>query len=97
MTLPILRPGLVIGYAYLWAREHGEGFEDGAKNRPCAIIAARQMVEGREIVTVIPITHTKPRNPADAVEIPASLKAHLGGAGRRSRESDLRSGRLVTG
>jgi hypothetical protein len=55
VSLPAPQPGLVISYAYLWAREHGGGAEEGRKNRPCAII-----------------------DPADAVEIPASLKAHLG-------------------
>lgn len=78
MTLPIPRPGLVICYSYLWATEHGKGIEEGRKNRPCAIVAARQVIEGREIVTVVPITHTPPANPDDAVEIPAALKAHLG-------------------
>jgi hypothetical protein len=78
VSLPDPKPGLVIGYAYLWAREHEKGAEEGNKNRPCAIVAARQLVEGREIVTVIPITHSPPANPADAVEIPAALKRHLG-------------------
>jgi hypothetical protein len=36
------------------------------------------VVEGREIVTVVPVTHTPPDDPRDAVEIPAALKAHLG-------------------
>lgn len=78
MSLPTPRPGLVICYSYLWAREHGQGAEEGIKNRPCAIVAARQVVEGREVVTVIPVTHTPPTDSADAVEIPAALKAHLG-------------------
>lgn len=78
MTLPPPRPGQVIAYAYLWAREHRRGREEGLKDRPCAVVAARQVIEGRTIVTVIPITHTAPIDPADAVEIPAPLKAHLG-------------------
>ena len=47
MSLPAPQPGLVIRYAYLWAREHDRGAEDGAKDRPCAIVAARRIVEGR--------------------------------------------------
>ncbi len=78
MSLPTPRPGLVIGYSYLWAREHGQGAEEGNKDRPCAIVAARQVVEGREVVTVLPITHTPPSDPHDAVEIPAAVKQHLG-------------------
>lgn len=45
---------------------------------PCALIAARQIVEGREVVTVVPVTHTPPAGPGDAVEIPAALNPHLG-------------------
>jgi hypothetical protein len=69
---------LVISYSYLWAREHEQGIEEGAKDRPCAIVAARQIIEGREVVTVVPVTHNAPADKADAVEIPAALKAHLG-------------------
>jgi hypothetical protein len=68
----------VISYAYLWAREHRGGAEEGTKDRPCAIVATRQVIEGREVVTVVPITHTQPSDPTDAVEIPPALKAHLG-------------------
>jgi mRNA-degrading endonuclease toxin of MazEF toxin-antitoxin module len=78
VSTPILRPGLVICYSYLWADERRAGAEEGAKNRPCAIVAAQQIIEGREVATVVPVTHSKPLNPADAIEIPAALKAHLG-------------------
>jgi hypothetical protein len=78
VSLPTPQPGLVISYAYLWAREHGLGAEEGLKDRPCAIVAARQFVEGREVVTVVPVTHSPPADPADAVEIPPAVKAHLG-------------------
>jgi hypothetical protein len=78
VSVPKPIPGLVICYSYLWAREHGKGAEEGLKARPSAIVAARQVVEGREVVTVVPITHSPPADPADAVEIPLALKAHLG-------------------
>jgi hypothetical protein len=78
VSLPRPVPGLVIGYAYLWAREQGQGAEEGRKDRPCAIVAARQVIEGREVVTVVPLTHTPPRDPLDAVEMPPALKTHLG-------------------
>lgn len=78
MSLPAPIPGLVICYSYLWAREHKKGAEEGLKARPAAIIAARQVVEGREVVTVVPITHTPPADAADAIEIPPALKSHLG-------------------
>lgn len=52
MSLPKPVPGLVISYSYLWSDEHKTGVEEGRKNRPCAIVAARRIVEGHEIVTV---------------------------------------------
>jgi hypothetical protein len=84
VNLPRPVAGLVICYAYPWARDQEKGAEDGLKDRPAAIIAARQVVEGREVVTVVPITHTPPNDPADAVEIPAVLKIHLGLDDQRS-------------
>ncbi len=78
MSLPAPIPGLVLYYSYLWAREHERGAEEGLKARPAVIVAARRVVEGREVITVVPITHTPPREPADAIEIPPSLKTHLG-------------------
>lgn len=68
----------MISYAYLWAREHDRGAEEAVKDRPCAIIAARQVIEGRIVVTVVPVTHSAPTDPGDAIEIPPLLKAHLG-------------------
>jgi hypothetical protein len=78
VNLPAPRPGLVIGYSYLWASEHGRGAEEGAKNRPCALVAAQQAGEGLVVVTVLPITHARPVRAEDGVEIPPSLKRHLG-------------------
>ncbi len=68
----------MISYSYLWSDEHRQGVEEGGKNRPCAVVAARRIAEGREVVTVVPITHSPPADPAYATEMPALLKAHLG-------------------
>jgi hypothetical protein len=78
VSLPEPRPGLVISYSYLWADEHRRGAEEGIKTRPCAIVAAVQRIEGRKVVTVVPMTHTPPRDPSLAIEMPQALKAHLG-------------------
>jgi hypothetical protein len=78
VTLPPLRAGQLISYVYLWARQHRQGAEEGSKDRPCVIVAVRPWLEGRDIVTVVPVTHTPPDDRADAVEIPGALKAHLG-------------------
>lgn len=78
MALPEPHPGLVISYRYLWSEEHRRGRKEGAKNRPCAIVLARRIARGRMVVTVVPVSHARPSDPQEAVEIPASLKAHLG-------------------
>lgn len=77
MSLPTPHPGSVIRYSYLWANEHRRGNEEGLKDRPCAIVATKQIIQGREVVTVVPVTHTPPRNPVDAVELPTAIKRHL--------------------
>lgn len=76
--MPTPVPGLVISYSYLGAGEHAQGADEGRKSRPSVIVLARQVIEGRNIVTVVPVTHTPPSDPADAVEIPVALKAYLG-------------------
>ncbi len=78
MALPDPHPGLVVGYAYLWADQALAGREEGVKDRPCAIVVARRAAEGRVAVTVVPITHSPPSDLHAAVELPPALKAHLG-------------------
>lgn len=78
MSWPTPAPGLVIRYAYLWKREHERGQEEGVKDRPCAIVVALIDAAGDPVVTVLPITHTPPRHPTEAVEIPAATKRRLG-------------------
>lgn len=82
--MPKPQPGLVISYSYLWAREHGQGAEEGRKDRPCAVVAARQIIEDREVVTVVPVTHSPPADPLDAIELPIAIKKHLGLDDKRS-------------
>jgi hypothetical protein len=77
-------PGLVISYSYLWSNEHLRGKEEGLKDRPCAVILVTQDEMGDQVVTVLPITHTPPENPALAVEIPPATKLRLGLDNERS-------------
>lgn len=70
--------GLVINYSYLWARETDSGREEGQKNRPCAIILASYADPTGIRVRVLPITHTPPEDPAEAIEIPGITKKRLG-------------------
>jgi hypothetical protein len=69
VTWPEPRPGLVIRYSYLWEREAGEGREEGVKDRPCAIVLVLLRDGEHPIVRVLPITHSAPSDPADALEI----------------------------
>lgn len=76
--LPEPREGLVIRYSYLWHREHESGREEGSKDRPCAIIVSVVEKSGKRRVVVLPITHTPPLSPDDAIEISAETKSRLG-------------------
>ncbi len=78
MPLPTPEPGLVIRYAYLWHAEHHQDREEGGKDRPCAVILTARDEAGEIVVSVLPITHTPPRQAADAVEIPLAVKRRLG-------------------
>lgn len=78
MSLPAPKPGLVIRYSCLWAREHDEGREEGVKDRPCAVLLATRTDAGDLRVIVLPITHVAPRDGETAVEIPLPTKHRLG-------------------
>jgi hypothetical protein len=78
MALPEPVPGLVVRYSYLWHSEFREGREDGAKDRPCAIVAAMKVdAEGDIRVLVLPVTHSPPSKGTPAVEIPPAIKKQL--------------------
>ena len=78
MALPEPSPGLVVRYAYLWSHEAAAGAEEGAKDRPCAVLLATTTRSGRQVVTVLPVTHSPPADPDLAVAIPPATKRRLG-------------------
>lgn len=84
MAIPVPEPGLVVSYAYLWRSEYEQGREEGRKDRPCVIVVATRVVGEQTIVTVVPVTHSAPSDPANAVEIPLVTKRRLGLDGVRS-------------
>ena len=84
MPLPDPKPGLVINYSYLWRDDVEAGREEGRKERPCVVILAVQTIEGNQVVTVAPVTHSEPLRPDVAVEMPARVKKHLGLDDQRS-------------
>ena len=77
MKLPVPRPGLVIRYSYLWKREAAAGREEGAKDRPCAVVLVVFDRHGRKVVRVLPITRSPPLDPADEIEIPRATATRL--------------------
>jgi len=73
-----VRVGWIFRYAYLWDWQHRQGREEGDKDRPCLVLAIVVTTEeGLPVVRVLPITHTPPTEPADAIEIPADVKTRL--------------------
>jgi hypothetical protein len=78
MALDPPKPGQVIGYRYLWWSEHRKGQEEGAKDRPCAVVYAVETEGGRTRVYVLPITHTKPFDAEDGLQMLPQWKKHLG-------------------
>ncbi len=48
------------------------------KDRPCAIVLAVRRTELATTVYVLPITHTPPANPEEAVVLPIETKRRLG-------------------
>lgn len=78
MSFPPPIPGVVIRYSYLWDREHQAGLEEGNKDRPCAVVLAIIGDGGRTNIYVLPVTHSAPTSPDDAIEIPRVVKSYLG-------------------
>jgi hypothetical protein len=58
--------------------EYQAGQEEGAEDRPCAVILALDDEDGGTRVLVLPITHTPPSDPSTAVEILLQTKQRLG-------------------
>jgi hypothetical protein len=78
MALDPPQPGQVIGYRYLWWSEHRKGHADGVKERPCAVVYAVRNVAGKTRVYVLPITHTRPNDSEDGIELLPQWKQQLG-------------------
>ena len=83
MKLPAPTPGLVVRYSFLWSHERDAGRDDGAKDRPCAIVLAVRTEAGETRVILAPITHRPPDDPSDSIEIPAHVRRTLGMDGAR--------------
>lgn len=74
-----------VRYDYLWNDEKLAGRAEGAKVRPCAVVLVRTInQQGRLAVMLVPMTHSPPSHPANAIEIPETVKRHLGLDDQRS-------------
>src|ERR1700761_1839030 len=74
MPFPKAEPGLVFRYDFLWQEDASEGRTSG-KTRPACIAV---VLDEPAIVVILPITHSKPKRQADAVEVPATVCHRLG-------------------
>lgn len=74
VTFPWPLAGMVICYDYIWLHEHTRGWDQGSKDRPCVVVLT---LPGNRII-VLPVTHRKPENPLDGLQIPPTVKARLG-------------------
>jgi hypothetical protein len=71
--------GWIFRYSYLWSWQHLQGREEGDKDRPALVLAIVATLEdGTPVVRVLPITHSSPSDPSEAIEIPAATKRRLG-------------------
>jgi hypothetical protein len=78
VPIPEARPGLVFRYEYIWKRQARSGRDTAEKERPVCIVLTVRREAGNTKVLIVPITHTPPRPGEPAVELPATVKSHLG-------------------
>ena len=60
------------------------GQQEGLKDRPVVVVLAAATVAGQVRLTVAPVTHSAPEQTFDAIEMPRSVKRHLGLDNERS-------------
>lgn len=67
----------MIRYAYLWTREADRGRVEGSKHRPCVVVLCVEEIDGERIVTVAPVTHSPPDEPANAITLTPATRRRL--------------------
>jgi hypothetical protein len=77
VALPDPKPGLVVGYDYLWSSEAAAGRDEG-KERPTCLVAASDSLTKPRYVVLLPITHSPPDASTVGIEIPARVKRAIG-------------------
>jgi len=71
------KPGEVINYSYLWEQEYREGRDEGAKDRPVAVVLVTQSADGIDQIHVVPMTTKPPTGDQKAVEVPEAVRRRL--------------------
>ena len=69
------RPGDVIRYRYLWAKEAADGYEAKIA-RPCVVLQASPVGDRVEVV-VLPLTH-EPQHDSKWMTVPAEIRRQAG-------------------
>ena len=77
-------PGDVINYSYLWEHEYQKGRDEGAKDRPVAVVIVTRQVDGIDQVVVTPITTHPPSDDQPSIEVPIAVRRQLGLNAERS-------------
>ena len=75
--MPVDEPqtGQVIGYSYLWARQHDDGEVSGRKARPVCVVVPVKTREGT--VVLFPLTSQPPGRDRLAIEVPEIERRRL--------------------
>jgi hypothetical protein len=76
-AIPAPEPGLVIRYDYLWTQDAAACRTLG-KDRPACIIVVVDKPGKPLFAALLPITHTPPSSPDEALEIPPNTRIRLG-------------------
>lgn len=71
------RVGQIVDHYFLWEDDRNAGRSEARKPRPCLIVAVEQ-IEGRERVTLLPLTSQKPRRGTNALPVPNSIAKGIG-------------------
>jgi hypothetical protein len=77
MTLPEAEPGLEFRYVFIWRREYRQGLISG-KERPACVAVATDADIDPQIVVVLPIAHSEPKDETVGIEIPSEIRRALG-------------------
>ncbi len=72
------RPGDVLRYPYLWARQADLGETEGRKPRPCAVILTLQADTERTELRLCAVTTQPPQPGTHAIEVPETEKRRAG-------------------